>query len=123
MKKTKIEKRLRRKTNKDLVETIILSKKNKNWIKIAYEISKPRRKNISLNLDEIDKISNDGEIIIIPGKVLGNGEINKKIKISAHNFSFKAKKKLKEKNIEINSIYEEIKRNPEAKGIKIISKK
>ena len=121
MNKTKIEKKLKRKTNKDLVETIILSKKNSEWLKVAHKLSFPNRKKVVLNLDEIDKEAKDGETIVVPGKVLGVGHINKKIRISAFSFSASAEKKLKESKIEILSIEEEIKKNPDAKKIKVLN--
>ena len=118
--KTKIDKQIQRKRNKELVETIISAKKKKNWLKIAEILSSPRRKRINLNLEEIDKKVKLGEKIVIPGKVLSKGELNKKIKIIAMSFSEKAKEKLLKSGNEVLTIAEEIKKNPEAKEIKII---
>lgn len=116
--KTKIEKQLKRKTNKELVETVILAKKNKNWFKVAEIISSPKR--INVNLSDLDKFAKNGETIVVPGKVLSNGEITKKIKVIAKSFSKKAEEKLLKSKIEISNIIKEIKKNPEAKGIKIL---
>ncbi len=118
--KTLIEKQLRRKTNVELVKTIILAKKNDNWKEIGEILSGPRKNLKNINLEEIDKISQDGETIVIPGKVLSQGELNKKIKIVALNFSKKAKEKLLKTKSEVSSMLEEIKKNPKAKGIKIL---
>ncbi|MBU2562285.1 MAG: 50S ribosomal protein L18e [Nanoarchaeota archaeon] len=117
-KNIKIEKQLKRKTNSDLVKTIITAKKNKKWKKVAERLSSPKRK--SLNLEEINKQAKEGEIIVIPGKVLSQGEIDKKIKIVAFNFSEKAKEKLLKSSVKVLSILEEIKKNPEAKGVKFL---
>lgn len=118
--KTKIEKQIKKKTNASLVETIISAKKNEKWVGIASILSAPRRKRINLNLDKISEETRDGEKIIVPGKVLSQGEINKKIKIGALDFSEKAKDKLLKAGCEVSSIFEEIKKNPEAKGVKIL---
>ena len=83
-------------------------------------ISTSSRKRISLNLNQIDKQSKDGETIVVPGKVLGEGELNKKVKIVALKFSESAKAKLKKNKIEILNIDEEVKNNPEAKKVKIV---
>ncbi len=56
----------------------------------------------------------------MPGKILSEGSIDKKIKVVAFNFSEKAKAKLIKEGCEVKSILEEIKSNPEAKGLKII---
>ncbi len=121
--KAKIEKKLERKTNPELVETIILAKKNSPWIKVANKISGPARKKMIFNLDEIDSQIKEGETAVIPGKVLSLGEIRKKVKISALDFSEKAKEKLKKAGVGINTILEEIKKNPDAKNVKILEGK
>ncbi len=116
---TQIDKQMQRKGNPTTVETILVAKKNKNWVEIASILSGPRRKRANLNLEEINKQVKDGEKIILPGKVLSSGNITKKIKLSALNFSEKAIEKLKEHKIEFNYILNEIKSNPDAKGVRI----
>ena len=118
--KTTIEKQLQRKTNALLVKTIISAKKNDKWLKVAEILSGPRKNIVNLNLKRIDEESKTGETIVVPGKVLSQGEITKKIKIAALSFSEKAKEKLLKSKSEILNILEEIKKNPEAKGIKIL---
>lgn len=120
--KTKIESQIRRKTNNELVETIIATKKKDKWLEVASILSSPRRESIDLNLGQIDFLAKDGEVVIIPGKVLSQGEIKKRIKIVAYKFSGKAKEKLLKEKIQISSIMDEIKKNPEAKGVRILIK-
>ena len=118
--KTKIEKQLKKKTNPELVETIISAKKQKNWVGIAGLLSTTRKKQVNLNLEDLDKVAKEGETLIVPGKVLSQGEFNKKNKIIALKFSGKAKEKLLKSGNKIDNILNEIKSNPEAKGIQII---
>ena len=73
-----------------------------------------------MNLDEINKLVKDNETIVVPGKVLSQGEINKKIKLIAFAFSQEAKEKLSKAKIESFSISEEIKKNPKAQGVKVL---
>jgi len=117
---TKIEKHLQRKTNSELVKTIIAAKKNGKWKKIAEVLSCSRKKRRNMNLKEIDKETKEGEKVIIAGKILSQGELNKKIKIIALNFSQKAKEKILKTKSEISNILDEIKKNPEMKGLKIL---
>jgi large subunit ribosomal protein L18e len=119
--KTKIKKQSENKTNSILVETILLAKKNEKWQKIAGILAGPRRVWREVNLSEIEEKSKDGETVVVPGKILSMGELKKKIKVVAFSFSEKAKEKILKSKGEINSIYEEIKKNPEAKGIKILN--
>jgi large subunit ribosomal protein L18e len=118
--KTKIDKQIRKKTSKELVETIINLKKHDKWLDVARILSGSRKNMVNFNLEKINNKTNEGEIVIIPGKVLSQGEVNKKIKIIAFGFSEKAKEKLSKSKIEFSSINEEIKTNPTAKGITIL---
>ena len=117
---TKIGKRVGNKTNSEVVETLLAAKKNVAWNKVAQLISGSRKKYASVNLKEIDGESKDGETIVVVGKVLGNGKINKKVRVCAMNFSESAFEKLKEVKSEGIILLEEIKKNPKAEGIKIL---
>lgn len=118
--KTKINKQLEKKTSTELVETIIASKKNNAWNQIAAVLSGPRKNRLNINLDQISKISKAGETIAIPGKVLSQGEIDKKVKLVALAFSESARKKIIEAKSEMESLLNEIKKNPGAKGVRIL---
>jgi len=120
--KTQIEKQLQRKKNTELVETIIAAKKNKSWLDVAGILAGPRKNRININLEEIDKDVKEGETIIVLGKVLSQGNITKKGQIASLNFSDKAKEKLLNQGVKLSSILEEIKKNPQAKNIKILKK-
>jgi len=118
--KTKIDKQLTRKKNPELMASILKAKKNEKWLEIASLLASPRRNKISINLDEINKNSKEGDTIVVPGKILSSGEISKKIRIAALAYSKEAEKKLKDKKCEIVSLVEEIKKNPKMQGVKII---
>ncbi|MEK6741925.1 MAG: 50S ribosomal protein L18e, partial [Nanoarchaeota archaeon] len=120
--KTKIESQIRRKTNNELVETTIAAKKKVKWLEVASILSSPRRESIDLNLGQIDFLAKEGDVVVIPGKVLSQGEIKKKIRVVAYKFSEKAKEKLLKEKIQISSIMDEIKKNPEAKGVRVLIK-
>ena len=116
--KSLIEKQLQKKTSSNLVQTLIVAKKNEAWTKVADLLSTPKRKQLVVNLSDISSFAKEGETIIIPGKVLSLGELDKKVKIVAFKFSEKAKEKLLKSKSEVSSISEEIKKNPKAEGVK-----
>jgi len=118
--KTRIKERMRRKTNPEIVETIINAKRTQEWTRVSELLASPSRNAIKINLRRIDAETTEGDTIIIPGKVLGTGEITKKIRIGALQFSESAREKLRGKKCEIVTINEEIKKNPKAQGIKIL---
>ena len=120
--KTKIEKQSQRKGNPILVETLRAAKKagGEFWMKAAAVLSGPRRNKVAVNLGDIEALTSEGDSIVVPGKILSQGEISKKIAIVAFAFSEKAREKLLKTKSHAVSILDEIKKNPEAKGLRLI---
>lgn len=117
--KALIEKQMKRKNDKELVETVVAAKKNKSWFRIAEILVSPRKNHLEVSLDDLEEKAKE-KIIVVPGKILSQGEITKKCKVVAFRFSEKAKEKLIKAGCEVGSIAEEIKNNPEAKGVQIL---
>ncbi|MEK6919140.1 MAG: 50S ribosomal protein L18e [Nanoarchaeota archaeon] len=120
--KRTIKARTTQKTNSELVDTIHAARKNSVWVEkgIARYLSGSTRVMPEVNLNMLEKNCEAGDIAIVPGKILGTGSINKKIKVCAFKFSKQAMEKLKAKKCETGSIMDEIKNNPKATGVKII---
>mgnify|MGYP001570412643 FL=1 len=118
--KTLISKQESRKTSEELVETIRDAKKHKNWLYVAGVLAGSRNNWKSLNLEQINKEIKEGEGIIVLGKVLSQGNLTKKAKVIAFGFSENAKDKLKNSGCEAIKIKDEIKKNPDAKGLRIL---
>ena len=105
--KTKIERKEGRKTNPALSELIVTLKK-KGKLEIANLLAMPKRKAVIVNIGQLDKDTKQGEKIIVPGKVLGKGEMQHSITIAAFSFSQEARKKLESSKIsEIISLAED----------------
>jgi len=110
--KTKLKKKLRKKTNPNLINLISFLKKQSNfWMKIAELLARPKRKAINVNLNKIDKIAKPNSIVLVPGKVLSEGELTKSVILSAFSFSENALKKLsKTKIVKISDLARENKK-------------
>jgi len=118
--KTRIEKQLQRKSNPELVKTIIEAKKKKNWLELAGMLSSPRAKRTNMNLSKINDEAKEGEVVVVAGKVLSQGELDKKIKVVALSFSAMAREKIAKAKSQFSTILEEIKKNPEAKNVRFL---
>ena len=90
------------------------------WQKLAYELDRATRKRREVNLSRINRHVKDGEIILVPGKVLGAGTITKKITVAAWNFSGKAIEAIKKAGGTVLTINELVKKHPTGKGVRII---
>lgn len=118
--RTKIKSRAKKKTNPELAETIKACLANSAWSEVAKILSGPTRNHASVSLTQIESEAADGDTVIVPGKVLSQGSLNKKVKVCALSFSDKAKEKLDESKIKFSTIKEEVKSNSKFEGAKII---
>ena len=111
--KTKINQRLKQKTNSLLAEAIFIAKKN-NLKEIASAIACPTKRQAKVNVGRLNEIKAD--VVIIPGKVLSSGDIKKKMKVYALSFSKVAEEKLKKAGCEYKTILEALKKDNKLKG-------
>ncbi len=103
-------------------ELKVASKKNKApiWLRLAEMALKPARTKRVLNLGQIDKSISDNDIVIVPGKVLGTGNISHKITLCSFSISTTGAKKVIQSGGKIVDFAQLIKNNPTGKGVKII---
>jgi len=90
------------------------------WRDVAKKLEKPGRNYAQVNLSKINRYAKDGETVLIAGKVLGSGLLEKAVTVAAYNFSATAMKKIAEvggKCLTIEQIMEE---NPKGSGIRIL---
>lgn len=118
--RTHVKDKTKRKTNPILIETIFVARKSKNWFSLAHILSGSSSKLSAVNLSELDAKTTAGDTVVIPGKVLGSGNLTKKIRICALSASLETLEKLKKSKSEFVTILDEIKKNPKAEGIKLI---
>ena len=90
------------------------------WKRVANDLEKPTRQRRVVNLSSISRHAEENEIVIVPGKVLGAGNLERKLTISAFQFSFGAKEKIEKAGSKIVPLLELSKENPTGKGIKIL---
>lgn len=95
------------------------------WRDIAKRLEKSRRNYAAVNLSKINRHSDANDTILVPGKVLSAGAIEKPVTVAALGFSKKAFEEIskcgdgKEKG-KCVSIEELVENNPKGSGVKII---
>lgn len=97
------------------------SEQNANiWNRVADDLEKPTRQRRVVNLSRISRFTKENEVIVVPGKVLGSGNLSHKLTISAFQFSNGAKEKIEKAGAKIVPLLELSKENPSGKGIRIV---
>lgn len=101
------------------LKKLSIQKKVKIWKRVAEDLEKPSRNKRVINIYKIDKHTKDKDIVVVPGKVLGTGELSHTINVAAFSFSKDAEKKISEKG-KVLTIRDIMKSNPEGKNIRIM---
>lgn len=91
------------------------------WKNVAELLEKPTRQRRIVNIRRLNTITKDNEIVVVPGKVLGDGDIDHKLTIAAFNFSGSAVQKLLSSKCDCMTIHDLLKKNPKAKNMRIIA--
>ncbi|MBN1786205.1 MAG: 50S ribosomal protein L18e [Candidatus Methanofastidiosa archaeon] len=113
-----------KKTNPNLVSLIEgMRSKGYNdevalWVALSKRLSKPTRHQSEVNISKINRFTKDGDTIVVPGKVLGSGELDHKVTVAAYKFSQVAKDKIA-KSGETLTIPELMERNPKGSKVRI----
>ena len=98
------------------------STKNKApiWSNLAEMAQKPGIAKKLVNITKINNVTNDNDVIVIPGKVLGTGNISHKVTLCSFSISTAAAKKIKDAGGKIISHSDLISKFPTGKGVRII---
>lgn len=99
---------------------ILGNKQKKNiWKRVASDLERPTRIRRKVNIFKINIYSKNNETVLVPGKVLATGELDKKVMVAAFQFSGNAREKINKKGKAI-SIQELMKENPKGSKIRIL---
>ena len=104
----------------ELIE-MLWKTKRRIWRKVAKELSKKNQYHVETNLHRINKHTKPNETVLVPGKVLSDGELDHRILIAAHAFSQAAREKLLRSKSKLMTIKELLDENPKGKNIKIMT--
>ncbi|MBR9690597.1 50S ribosomal protein L18e [Candidatus Woesearchaeota archaeon] len=102
------------------LKKVSAEKKVNIWKRIAKDLEKPTRIRRIVNLSKINRFTKANDVVVVPGKVLGSGEIDKKLTVAAYQFSGSAEKKIKDAKGNALTLDELAKKNPKGAKVKII---
>ncbi len=106
-----------------LLKELRIQAKKKNapiWRDIAERLERPLRVWPEVNVSRIERYANEGDVILVPGKVLGSGVITKKVTVAAWKFSKGAKEKIESIGGKTMTIKELMKKNPTGSNVRIM---
>jgi len=90
------------------------------WTEAAALLSGTARTRVEVNLGRISRVSEDGEAVFVPGKVLGTGVMGRKLVVGAFAFSSSAKSKIVASGGSTLSVQEFLKKYPKGSGVRLV---
>ncbi|MEM3031206.1 MAG: 50S ribosomal protein L18e [Candidatus Micrarchaeia archaeon] len=113
--------------NKETMELVVFlektSRKNASglWRRIAAEIARPRRARVEVNVGKLGRLTRAGDIVVIPGKILGSGSLSHSLTVAALSFAKSAREKIKNAGGKILTLREAASSHPKGTGLKLLS--
>jgi large subunit ribosomal protein L18e len=89
------------------------------WGDVAERLEKPRRTYAEVNLGRIERYAQEDETVIVPGKVLGSGVLQKEVTVAAVNFSGTAERKIDQVG-ETMKLEQALENNPDGSNVRVI---
>ncbi len=115
-----------RKTSPEVEETIDtllkVSRESESpvWRDIAKRLSGGRRRYASINVGKLNELSEEGDILIVPGSVLGEGKLTKKVVIAGLKASDTALEKISSSGSTFKKLIDLALENPKPVNVRIM---
>jgi large subunit ribosomal protein L18e len=107
----------------DTVWTLrMASKKTKAplWKDVERRLLNSRSNKREVNVDKLSRFTKEGDVIIVPGKILGAGNLGHSVIVYAYSISKLASRKINEAGGQILALADLIEKYPHGSGVKII---
>lgn len=95
----------------------LLKEKKPIWKRVARDLSKPRRQKVEVNISRLEEKAPSDSTVLVPGKVLGSGNLTKKLGVAAFSFSNTAKSAIEKAGGKTMRIDELCESRPDGKGV------
>ncbi len=90
------------------------------WEDASFLLSSPAKTRVEVNLGRIARLTDAGDAVFVPGKVLGTGVLGRKLVVGAFSFSESARSKIEASGGSALSVEEFLKKYPKGSGVKLV---
>lgn len=112
--------------NDSLINTIrtlrrtLKTEKAAIWKAVLKELSRSRSNRREVNIGRLENVTNENDVVIVPGKILGSGNIGHKLTVWSFDISEVAAKKIIQAGGKLIPLDSLLQKYPSGKGIRII---
>ncbi len=91
------------------------------WKRVAELVERPARQHVVVNIGKIERHTRDGDIVVVPGKVLGAGVLTHRVTVAALSASAAARSSIVSAGGTLITIDQLMAQMPNGAGVTIIT--
>ncbi len=117
----------RRKGNPQLVHLMVELRRASRqsrapiWSAVADRLDRARHQTTPLNVGQLERLARAGDTIAVPGKLLAEGPLSKRLTVGAFGFSAEARAKIHAAGGTTLSLAELLKSRPDGTGVRLLA--
>ena len=117
----------RRKGNPELVRLVVELKQAARaheapvWAAVADRLERSRHQVTPVNVGHLERLTDAGETVVVPGKLLAAGRLGKKLTVAAFHFSEAARTKIHDAGGSALSLHDLLKTHPDGTGVRLLA--
>ena len=90
------------------------------WRDIADRLARRRRHWSEVNLSRVSRAAKEGETVVVPGVLLGSGDLTKPVTIATYRASAGAREKVAKAGGKVVGLRDLVASNPKGSGVRIV---
>jgi len=116
-----------RKGNSELVRVVVELRRAARahrapiWASVADRLERARHQTTPVNVGHLDRLVENDSWVVVPGKLLAEGRLSKKVTVAAFHYSAEARAKVLAAGGTPISIHELLKAKPDGAGVRLFA--
>jgi large subunit ribosomal protein L18e len=91
------------------------------WTSVADRLERARHQVLPLNVGQLDRLTQPGDTVAVPGKLLAAGPLSKRLTVGAFAYSSEARAKVHAAGGTPLSLHELVKARPDGAGVRLLA--
>ncbi|MGI0128715.1 MAG: 50S ribosomal protein L18e [Thermoplasmata archaeon] len=91
------------------------------WDAVADRLERARHQTLPLNVGHLERVAEAEETVVVPGKLLADGPLSKRLTVAALAYSAEARSKVRSAGGTALSISELLKAKPDGAGVRLLA--
>jgi large subunit ribosomal protein L18e len=91
------------------------------WAAVADRLERSRHGSVPINVGQLDRLAAAGETVVVPGKLLADGRLAKRLTVGAFAFSSEARGKVRAAGGDALTLAQLVKAHPDGAGVRLLA--